>query len=394
MNKRTVVLASLCFCILIALCECSRRIEAAAPVDIYADGPITESFDSIFSNTFGQDGPGGVVMVMAGDSLLYERAFGYADLDTREPITDSTTFNLSSTSKFFSAAALLKLQEQGLISLDDSLSKYFPEYPAEFFSKITLRHVLTHSSGIPDLRPRDESEWDNYLKGQSSVFGFSKDYRLYGTEKEHSLVFRNLKAVEFEPGTSFQFTDPGYILIAPIVEKVTGMDFPKWMQENIFIPTGMKGAFYLKPGYNNPYRAHGYTKGDDGKWKEYDYGEVEFFLTRADRGMYCSMNDFRKWLKAFYGGTILSDSSRVAMTMPINPSERANACFGLGTLVVSDPGRPVKICHLRPNGGFTIMEASWPEKDLHFAVFTNRNDWDYKKIMENVDSIFASKEWI
>ena len=391
MKKRNLIISALSLCFIIILCECTRRIEAAEPVDIYAGGPVTAPLDSLFGDIFSSDGPGGIVMVLSGDSILYERAFGYADITTKEPITDRTVFNYASLSKFFCATALLKLAEQGKVSIDDSLSMYFPEFPAELFDKITLRHILTHTSGLPDLRPRDESEWDKYLREQKSVFGFSRDYRLYGTEKEHSQVFKMLKNLEFEPGTTYQPNDPGYVLIAPLVEKVTGEDFQKWMNENIFEPAGMSDQFYIRPGYNPPHSAHGYALDENGAWKEYDYGEAEFFITKADRGLFGSMHDFRNWMRALVDGKIISNESRSDMCSGSMEHYSPHTYLGLGVLIVKKPGQPTKACHRRSNGGFTAVESSWPEIDLHYVILSNRNDWDYRATIEQVDSILLDK---
>ncbi len=402
MHKSFHALIALSICLSIIICDCSRK-SAVAP-DPYVDGPVTQAFDSLFSSMFAPDEPGAYVFVMHADTVCYARGFGLADLATREPITDSTVFNLSSSSKIFSTAALLKLEEQGLISLDDPLSKFFPEFPAEFFDKITIRNILTHSSGLPDLRPRDAEQWKNYLDKHSSMFSVDGDYRLYGTEKEHCRVFTDLVAVDYEPGTQYQRTDPSFMLIAPILERVTGQSFRKWMRDSIFNPLAITDAFYYVPGTRYPKMAHGYRRADsiptkayrsdDGKWEEYDYGEAEFFLTNADRGAFASPRDLMKWRPAFRNGRVVNDSTREKMYVPTIATGVPYASYGLGTAVRQRPGRPVKVYHMNSNGGFTVVEAAWPDVKVNYAVLSNRNDWDLRGVIDKVDSIFVAKGWI
>lgn len=344
-------------------------------------------------------------MVMQNDSIIYDRCFGIADMEDNEAITDSTLFNVSSASKIFSSAALLKLAEEGFISLDDSLHKYFPEFYGDFFKRITIRDILTHSSGLPDLRPRNTSEWNKYLLSHTSVFLYGKDYTLYGDEDEHMKIFQNLEKTEFEPGTKYQRNDPAYILVAPLIERVTGMNFDAWMERNIFDPAGMSEAFYYAPGFEMPKTAHAYApanpserpasyRSDDGKWDEYDFGEATFFLTKADRGVYTSARDFMQWNRALYSGKIISDSSLKALATPYLKTDIPMVSFGLGSGIRQEPGFPDKVYHLNANGGFAVVEATWPSKNLHYVIMSNRADWDRRAIAQSVDNILKAKGYL
>lgn len=361
---------------------------------------ITAGLDSLFNLALpGGDTPGGIVMVMRGDSLVYSRPFGMADIVRGTAITDSTLFNLSSASKMFTSVALQKLCEQGKISLDDSLSMYFPEFHDELFSHITIRHILTHSSGLPDLRPRNKSEWENYLSEHKSIFAQGEDYALYGDEDEHMLVFKSLRKAEFEPGTRYRRDDPAYILVAPLIERVTGVPFEDWMKENVFDAAGMKEAYYYTSDFDMPSVAHGYRLKDvspDGNeiWEEYDYGEVPFFLTKADRGVYTSGRDFMQWIRALYSGKIVSDSSLKAIAVPYVPTDIPMVSFGLGTAVREEPGYPVKLYYMNTNGGFSVVEGMWPEERLCYLVFANRSDWNLHKVACDVDSILRASSFL
>src|SRR5262245_40496411 len=128
----------------------------AAPAVSQPDGGIRRSLDSLFSVNYGTDGPGGSALVMLRDSTIYQRSFGYADLQTREPFTPRTVSNLGSISKTFVAYGILLLRDEGRLSLDDDILKYFPDFKnKEIARKVKIRHLLTHTSGLPDSRPVD-----------------------------------------------------------------------------------------------------------------------------------------------------------------------------------------------------------------------------------------------
>lgn len=359
----------------------------------------TASLDSLFAPIFPEDEPGAIVTVMRNDTIIYDHSFGLARLDSATYITDSTLFNLASASKSFCSAAILKLCEQGVISLDDSLSKYFPEFNDELFGRIKIRNILTHSSGLPDLRPSDPEEWKKYVKNHKTVFSEGLDYRLYGSEREHMQIFRDLKASDYTPSTEYQRTDPAFILVVPLIERVTGRDFDKWMADNIFNPAGMTETYYYNPGCSLPRMAHGYRetngktkagvfRSSDGKWEEYDYGEADYFLTKADRGAYSSARDFMRWIRALYAGKIVSKESLDSINTPyILTDSLPNVNYGFANAIERTPGKPVKIYHLNTNGGFSITEATFPERKLSYLIFATRTDWDQLSTFYKVDSI-------
>lgn len=367
---------------------------------------VTADLDSLFQRIFPDvDGPGGIAVVMHRDTIIYRHAFGVEDLQTMAAITDSTLFNLSSASKIFTSAALLKLNEQGVISLDDSLSMFFPEFNRDVFGKITIRHILTHSSGLPDLRPRTQEEWNKYKSTHSSVFALGEDYARYGTGTEFMHSFQNMTATEFAPGTHYERQDPAYILVAPLIERVTRRDFEDWMDENIFRPAGLHEVFYYTYDAGLPSTAHAYRnarhdtsplvfRSDDGKWEEYDLGEAPFFLTRADRGVYGSARDFMQWNRALYSGKVISDSSLSAINTPYLATDIPMVSFGYGTAIRRENGFPDKSYHLNTNGGYAIVEGTWADEKLHYVVFANRADWDQRAVTSEIDSIFRAKNFL
>ena len=119
-------------------------------------------------------------MVTHADTVIYSNATGLSRLDSVASLSENTMLNAASSTKTFTAAAILKLAEQGKLSLDDKLTDYFPNFNKDVFGGITLRHVLAHTSGIPDGRPANNEQWEKYITETASVFGYGPDFRIYG----------------------------------------------------------------------------------------------------------------------------------------------------------------------------------------------------------------------
>lgn len=385
---------------IIIYCACS----APASTDSLPETAITWPLDSLLAATFPDcdDEPGGILEVMRNDTLIYRRCFGVEDLESMRPITDSTIFNMSSASKMVSCAAIMMLAEQGRLSIEDSLSKFFPEFHSEIFDRITVRHIMTHTSGLPDLRPRSEDTWSDFLDDNTSLFANLRDFQLYGMENEHMKVFSQINNFEWEPGTHFQPFDPSLILIAPLVERVTGMKFAEWIRTNIFEPIGLPEGFYFTFGGATPASAHAYRRYEndgsddhayvsaDGKWQEYDFGEVPYYLTQSNRGLFTSARSYMIFLRELYNGNIISRASLKQMLNPAVYTGIPNTYFGYGIGMNTGPERIRKYSHQNSNGGFSVIDCTIPEQDTHFLLFANRNDWDMWAMSAKIDSVLEA----
>ena len=358
---------------------------------------VGESIDSIFGQLFGADEPGAVVIVMRGDSVVYDRGFGLARLDTVVPMTDSTMFNICSVSKQFAAVALLKLAEEGRLSLDDAVSKYYPEFKGEFFKRITLRHLMSHTSGIPDARPRTEAEWLSYRRTHDSKFQTVGEFKLFCEEDESCRYMIDLDSLAFEPGTAYEYQNPTFQLMSGIVEKVTGQRFDDWMRDSIFLPASMVEATYFEPGKYIARMAHGYEPAHDGdasRWAESDYGEASFFGTKADGGLYTTPREFLNWYRAINADAVITRQSREAAHTGYIDTDIPFTSYGYGWFVENRPDRPEKIYHTGDNGGFLIFEGWYPSADLFYLIFANRPDWDREATVEKMDSVFERAGWL
>ena len=374
--------------------SCKRATDHTSSIDC--------ALDSLFTSLFPEPSePGAIVLVAKGDSIICDRAYGMADLERDIPMTDTAMLNICSISKQFSAVALLKLEEDGRLELDDPIVKFVPALQSPQFRKITLEHLLSHTSGIPDTRPRTDEEWRRYISKHESRFSNCREYKLYSLTGESTRYLNDLDTFAFEPGTAYEYQNPTYQLVSRIVEDAGREHFVPWMEKNIFAPAGLEHTVYFAPSKDQSKFAHAYTpaegeniyhywRSDDGRWEECDYGEADFFPTKADGGVYTTALDFLKWTKALFGGKVIGDSALAKAITPVVATDIPDTSYGLGFFIERRQGKPRKIFHTGDNGGFLTVEAYFPEADVFYLIFANRPDWPRERTYEQVDSILIA----
>lgn len=370
--KHTVLLITLLIPVFMASCKGNSKS---------AKEIIAEKLDSLFTARYGQNTPGGAALILKGDEIIYDKSYGIANYKTNAKIDDNTFFNIASVSKQFTAMAILKLHEEGKLSIEDNVKKYFPDFKADFFERIKIKHLLSQCSGLPDNRPRDD-----------------RNFVLTATDMQSIEFFKELDKLNFEPGTNYEYQNPTFQLCYAIIEKVTGKSFEEYMKENIFIPSGMNETLYFEAEREIPRMAHGYIPENEEKtqWKEYDYGEESFFGTKADGGIYTSILEFVNWEKALRNNTIISDSLKQIAHSAITPvsgstysgyQNRPYTSYGYGWFIEEVPGWPKKVYHTGDNGGFQIYAGRFPEKDILILVFENRNDNSRWNMVKEIDAV-------
>lgn len=330
--------------------------------------PLSEQIDSIVGRVFPDSLPGAAVLVMQGDSVLAQRCYGLADLETRQPVTPETNFCIASVSKQFAALALLQLVEQGKVSLDDPLRRFFGSWPSAVLDSVSVRHILSHTSGIPDARPRDD-----------------RDFVLHATDVASAQYIATLDSLRFQPGTKYEYINPTFQLIYQMIPAVTGVDFETYVHDHLLKLAGMVHTAYFEAGRPIEKMAHGYQWSDSLQcYVEFDYDEETFFATKADGGLYTSVSEFALWEKALREGKIVSDSTlRMAYTPVISIPEDANygyqphTGYGYGFFVQQPAdGSDTVVYHTGDNGGFTIYAGKIPRRDITVMLFSTRNDID------------------
>lgn len=209
-----------------------------------------DSLDKIFSGLVNPNGPGtGILILGNSNKVLYKAGFGYADIEHKRKADANTQFNIGSISKSFTALAVMQLVEKGKLSVSDTVGKFFPGFPKG--DKITIFQLLTHTSGLSDAA--NILHWFEKA-GLKEIENLPENYfqQYLGVAAEGFLtnegvfeIMRTQPEFSFEPGAEgkWQYSNRGYVLLAQIVEKATGMDFRDYMRQNIFIPAGMKNTF-------------------------------------------------------------------------------------------------------------------------------------------------------
>ena len=344
-----------------------------------SDKIAIEQVDSLFKTLYPENEPGAAVLIMKGDTIIFEKGYGIANMDSLTPIDGNTFFNIASVSKQFSAVAVMMLAEEGKLSLDDSVKKWFPHFKADFFNKITIRHLLSHSSGIPDSRDRSDRK---FVTTATDVDSYS--------------YLENLDKLNFEPGTSYEYMNPTFQLMYTIIERASGIPFDSFMRERIFLPSGMKESTYFEAEKIIPRMSHGYLYDSlTNKFNEFDYGEESFFATKADGGLYTSVREFAEWEKALRTDKLINSKSKnEAHTAKINIPDLPYTSYGYGWFIQNNPDFPVKVYHTGDNGGFQIYAGRFPEKKILYLFFSNRNDRDRELTASKLDQIFKNAGWL
>lgn len=310
---------------------------------------MQSSVDTLMRDYSGQV-PGAAVLVLRDGEPLLRRGYGLADLEAGTPVAPDTNFRLASVTKQFTAAAILLLVEDGKLSLDDPVRKWLPSLPASA-NPITLRHLLTHASGLID--------YEDLMAPDA-------------TEQVHDIdVLHLLEAVDrlyFAPGTSYRYSNGAYALLALIVGKASGQDFATFLRERIFLPLGMDHSVAYEKGISTvTNRAYGYSL-VDGQWTRTDQSSTSAVL--GDGGIYSSIDDLAKWDAALYDDRLLSDATRAdafALHTPIHDEVDVDG-YGYGWRIHGEV-----LWHSGETIGGRNVIVRWPQRHFTVIVLSNRN---------------------
>lgn len=288
----------------------------------------------------------GTVLVARGSEVLFSKGYGFANLEWNVPNTPDTKFRLGSVTKQFTAASILLLEERGKLSVSDPVKKHMPDAPAAW-DKVTLYHVLTHTSGIPSF-----TGFPDYVKLEPFAT----------TAAELVARFRD-RPLEFQPGEKFNYSNSGYVLLGYLIERISGMPYERFVRENIFTPLGMKDSGYDSNSAVIARRAAGYVPGKAGAENA---GYINMTVPHGAGALYSTTEDLLKWEQGLFGGKLLKPASLDKMTTPF----KQNYAFGLG--VDTTAGRK-KISHGGGIEGFNTELEYFPDDKLTVVVLANLN---------------------
>ena len=305
----------------------------------------------------------GSVLVARGDKVLFSRGYGAADLEWDIPNTPDTKFRIGSVTKQFTAVLILKLEEQGKLSVNDPVKKYIPDAPAAW-DKITLFHLLTHTSGLPDF---------------TSLPDYPKLQTLPTTAEQIMARFRD-KPLEFQPGEKMKYCNSGYVVLTDVIEKVTGASYEKFLQDQILTPVGLKDTGYDSASRVIRHRATGYLLTPDNKIENSHF--IDMTVPQGAGALYSTAEDLLKWELALFGGKVLQPASLQKMLTP-NLNN-----YGFGLFMRNDHGRKM-IEHTGGIDGFSTDLAYYPDEKLTIVVLRNiTTRWRQTEITAKLASVY------
>ncbi|PYO75100.1 MAG: serine hydrolase [Gemmatimonadetes bacterium] len=260
--------------------------------------------------------PGMSVAVLRGDSVLLARGYGYANVELRVPASDSTVYQSGSVGKQFTAAAVVMLAEQGRLSLDDPITRFLPEGPAAW-RRITVRHLLTHTSGIGDYT--------------DSTLDVRRDYA------EDDLVRLAARQVlEFAPGDRWSYSNTGYVLLGIIIHRVTGVFYGDFLRDHVFRPVGMRTTRVISEADIVPNRAAGYRLVND-TLKNQEWVSPSLNTT-ADGALYFTVRDLAQWAIALNHWRIPIRTGLEASWTPVRLNSGGTYPYGFGWQITQQRG--------------------------------------------------------
>ena len=335
---------------------------AAAPT--YA-APATTADDeakqveAIFASFVKAGQPGGTVIVTKDGKELYKGAFGLADIEKKKALTAQSIFHLASAGKQFTALGVMMLAQEGKLKYDDPVGKYLPEL-AHFGDKMTIRSLLTHTSGIPDPYG-DPDLFDELMKRSTTP------------ANADTLAVLAHAPIGDPPGAKFVYSNAGYDMLGTLLETISGKPFEVFMQERIFGPVGMKSTFSLPSNRreNDPNVAHSYTR-SEGKIQAYDSDPLD--QTVGSGSVYTTVEDMALYDKALSGETLIKQSTLAEAFKPTKLNDGTVSKYGFGWELDEYQGIPV-VSHDGSWLAFRSAYIKFPSQKLTVVVLFNR-DYD------------------
>ena len=245
-----------------------------------------------FDNRFDwSERPGYTMIVFTKDSVLFSHSRGMINVEDKTPIDINTPFYSASITKSFTAAAILQLTEKSKLDIDDQLQIYLKNLP-QYTHDITIKNLLNHSSGLPEYTAIEN--WEIKIRTNEDVLN----------------LIRSQDTLQFYPGSDFSYSNTGYVLLAEIIEKVTGVTYEDYITNHFLKPLNMTNSFFANKEANYSMRAIGYEIQEDGNIA---LNDTEGYRVNGSTGLYCSASDLMKWLRAFDDNVVLSETSKNAM---------------------------------------------------------------------------------
>jgi CubicO group peptidase (beta-lactamase class C family) len=389
-TKRLALSALLAWCLVSLPWPARSADSSTAP-----QRPSERQVDAIFSAVTKPDEPGLAVMVRKDGLVLFEHGYGVRDFETRAKIDPTTNFRLASCTKQFTAMAIMLLVHDGKLTYETRLTDVFPDFPA-YGKSITIRNLLNHTSGLLDY---EDLMTAAAPPGKAPVWSDTHQIQ----DSEVLALLEKQTTTKFPPGTKWEYSNSGYVVLGTIVAKVSGKPFGDFLHDRIFVPLKMQNTLAFEKGKNEvPKRAFGHSK-DGGEWHQTDQSSTS--ATLGDGGVYSSVEDLARWDEALSLHTLLSQAEMQPALTPVNvphatapaADSEANAKVGSGELAAYgfgwflDPyNGHERMWHDGETIGFRTTIQRFTADHLTIIVLCNRTDLDPGALARQVADLFLA----
>lgn len=375
------------------LLTCAQVLSFAACSKRAANAQI----DSVFRSFASHNLPGLAILVRQNGRNIFESGYGVRDLRTFATIDAQTNFRLASLSKQFTAMAIMLLERDGKLHYEEKLTDLFPGFPA-YGRSITVQHLLTHTSGLSDY----EDLMEQVEKQKGAIWSSTRQIR----DREVLDLLEQQSQDKFAPGTSWSYSNSGYVVLGLIAAKVSKEPFDQLLRDRIFRPLRMMGTVAYVNGKNKVLRrAYGYTKDGD-RFIERDQSSTS--ATLGDGGIYSNLADLAKWDDALQHHTLVSEEQMRQALTPVMLNDGSQPHWpstpGDDNL---NPGQPVsygfgwfldsyrnhkRMWHWGTTSGFRTAIERFPDENTTIIVLCNRTDVDPRKLaLQAADVILRKK---
>ena len=294
--------------------------------------------------------PGVALKIIQRSVDVKTACYGLANLELGVPVTTNTVFEIGSVTKQFTAVCILLLQQEGKLSIEDHIDLYLKNTPAAW-TKITIRHLLSHTSGIKSYTGLDGFEWRQHLTQDQFIKSIG----------QHNL--------EFTPGASWKYSNSGYNLLGYIVENVSGTNYWQFLRDQILQPFGLNATADRNPGVIIPNRAAGYERTNHLHINR-DYDLTDVFAAGA---LVSTIEDLAKWSMVLDSTSLLTATSKAMMWKPQVLNDGKPTKYGLGWITEEVENRHV-IGHGGSTSGFSASIQRFPEEQLTVILLTNTDE--------------------
>ena len=315
------------------------------------DTTVTQRIDQIFALWQLGECPGGQVAVRQKGTLVYDKCFGYADLEHQLPVTDRSVFHVASVSKQLTVMAVMLLHEDGLLNIDHDIRDYIPEHIA-FSEPVTVRDLMNNVSGIRDI-------WELQM-----LRGVRIDDTI--TQKDAVRIIANQRALNFEPRTQYRYSNSNFVLLAEIAEKVSGLSLNDFLQARVFRPLGMESTV-IRDRY--------WQRIDNRAVSFHDNGSAYFhhvlnYGSYGSTSLHTTAHDFLRWMDTFSNPTVCKPETIGEMFVVPKLKGDAQTSYA-GGLMLGDLGGHRYIEHGGADASFRSVNMHFPEDELDIVILAN-----------------------